>query len=200
MIKNVIFDLGGVVIGRDFSKFGEKVGSIFSFFSGFNFPTCWKEFDRGTMTLEEVAKELADLNNCSVEESTAAIMHVMELMQEISETGALVRELKEKGFGVYILSNMPKEFYAQIEKLDIIKVFDGAVISYRERLIKPDPRIFGLILDRYDLEPGESLFVDDKKKNVDTALGLGMEAVHFTSPAEGVAEIRKRCGLFSHNS
>ncbi len=185
MIKNVIFDLGGVVIGRDFSRFGEKVGRIFSFFSGFDFPECWKEFDRGTLTQQEVAQELARLNDCTVEESAAAIERVAELMQEIPETGALVRELKRRGFRLFILSNMPIEFYESIEKLEIIGEFEGAVISSHERLIKPDPRIFGLIMDRYDLEPNETLFVDDKRKNVDTATGLGMQAVHFASLEEG---------------
>ncbi len=195
MLRNVIFDLGGVVIGRDFSRFGEKVGHMFDFFAGFDFPQCWKEFDRGTMTKPQVAKELAELNGCSVEESTAAIDTVSRLLVEIPETVELIKELKGKGLKVYVLSNMPEEFFAEIGKLAVMKEMDGWVVSYQEKLIKPDPRIFGVLMDRYSLEPGESLFVDDKQKNVDAAMALGMQGVLFTSPDEGTRRIMELTGL-----
>lgn len=179
MIKNIIFDLGGVVLGRDFSHCVELLGENFSFLRDNVYPTYWEEFDRGVLTWEQVVQALSDDTNCSLEEADKQVTNVLNLLGEIKETKELIAELKTEGYKLYVLSNMPLEYYNHLCKFDVFKYFDGAVVSAIEKLIKPDPRIYGVILDRYNLEPSETLFIDDKKINTDMAASLGLHTVCF---------------------
>lgn len=189
MFKNIVFDLGGVVLGRDFNRFDEIVGDHFSFFRQDKFPDYWHDFDRGTRTKQEVAEALAADANVSIEEANNLIDKVLELLSEVPETCDLVRRLKEAGCRCYILSNMPKEYWAEIEKFPVAKYFDGAVISSHEQLLKPERAIYERLLERYDLNPAETLFTDDKKTNLLAAEELGINTIHFASPDTTPEEI-----------
>ena len=189
MYKNIVFDLGGVVLGRDFNRFDEIVGDHFSFFRQDKFPDYWHDFDRGTRTKQEVAEALAADANVSIEEANGLIDKVLELLSEVPETCGLVRRLKEAGCRCYILSNMPKEYWAEIEKFPVAKYFDGAVISSHEQLLKPERAIYERLLERYDLDPAETLFTDDKKTNLLAAEEVGIHTIHFASPDTTPEEI-----------
>lgn len=189
MYKNIVFDLGGVVLGRDFNRFDEIVGDHFSFFRQDKFPDYWHDFDRGTRTKQEVAEALSADAGVSIEEANGLIDKVLELLSEVPETCDLVRRLKEAGCRCYILSNMPKEYWAEIEKFPVAKYFDGAVISSHEHLLKPERAIYERLLDRYSLDPAETLFTDDKKTNLLAAETLGISTIHFASPDTTPEEI-----------
>ncbi len=189
MYKNVVFDLGGVVLGRDFNRFDEIVGDHFSFFRQDKFPDYWHDFDRGTRTKQEVAEALAADAEVSIEEANNLIDKVLELLSEVPETCDLVRRLKEAGCRCYILSNMPKEYWAEIEKFPVANYFDGAVISSHEQLLKPERAIYERLLERYNLNPAETLFTDDKKTNLLAAEEVGIHTIHFVSPDTTPEEI-----------
>ena len=92
MIKNVIFDLGGVVLGRDFKRLGEVLGTTFAFISADEaFPEYWSEFDRGTYTRSEVTKMLADDYNLTLEDAHNQVQQLLELLQPIPETEELIK-------------------------------------------------------------------------------------------------------------
>lgn len=191
MIKNVIFDLGGVVLGRDFKRLGEVLGDTFAFISADEaFPEYWSEFDRGTYTREEVTKMLAEDYNLTLEDAHSQVQQLLELLQPIPETEALIRSLKAEGIGCYVLSNMSKEFYAELLKFPVMQLFDGAVVSYQERVNKPDRAIYEAILGRYDLEPSETLFADDKAANTAAAALLGLHTVTYDCNGDGPAQVR----------
>lgn len=189
MIKNVIFDLGGVVLGRDFSRLAELLGDTFSFIAGNDFPAYWSEFDRGMYTREEVAEMLAADKGCSVEEAQRSIQDLLELLQPVEETVELIEELKERGFKMYVLSNMSREFYAHISRFPVFDYFDGEVVSCYEHINKPDEGIYTCLLERYDLRPEECLFADDKAPNTAAASTLGFHTVTFDE--HGVERIRE---------
>lgn len=192
MIKNAIFDLGGVVLGRDFKRLGEVLGNTFAFISADEaFPEYWSEFDRGTYTREEVTKMLAEDYNLTYEEADDQVQKLLELLQPIPETEALIRELKAKGIKCYILSNMSKEFYAEISKFPVFDLFDGAVVSYRERVNKPSKEIYEIILSRYGLEPSETVFADDKVANTDAASEFGIHTVTYDCNGSGPDDVRR---------
>lgn len=192
MIKNAIFDLGGVVLGRDFKRLGEVLGNTFAFISADEaFPEYWSEFDRGTYTREEVTKMLAEDYNLTYEDADDQVQKLLELLQPIPETEALIRELKEKGIKCYILSNMSKEFYAEISKFPVFDLFDGAVVSYRERVNKPSKEIYEIILSRYGLEPSETVFADDKVANTDAASEFGIHTVTYDCNGSGPDDVRR---------
>lgn len=192
MIKNAIFDLGGVVLGRDFKRLGEVLGNTFAFISADEaFPEYWSEFDRGTYTREEVTKMLAEDYNLTYEDADDQVQKLLELLQPIPETEALIKELKAKGIKCYILSNMSKEFYAEISKFPVFDLFDGAVVSYRERVNKPSKEIYEIILSRYGLEPSETVFADDKVANTDAASEFGIHTVTYDCNGSGPDDVRR---------
>ena len=139
--------------------------------------------------VQEVAEALAADAGVSIEEANGLIDKVLELLSEVPETCDLVRRLKEAGCRCYILSNMPREYWAEIEKFPVAKYFDGAVISSHEHLLKPERAIYERLLERYDLNPAETLFTDDKKTNLLAAEELGINTIHFASPDTTPEEI-----------
>lgn len=192
MIKNAIFDLGGVVLGRDFKRLGEVLGNTFAFISADeSFPEYWSEFDRGTYTREEVTRMLAKDYNLTLEDAHEQVQRLLELLQPIPETVALIEELKARGVRCYVLSNMSKEFYAELLKFPVFELFDGAVVSFEERINKPDRGIYEALLSRYNLVPSESIFADDKIANTNAASLLGLHTVTYNCNGDGPERVRE---------
>lgn len=192
MIKNAIFDLGGVVLGRDFKRLGEVLGNTFAFISADeSFPEYWSEFDRGTYTREEVTRMLAEDYNLTLDDAHEQVQRLLELLQPIPETVALIEELKARGVRCYVLSNMSKEFYAELLKFPVFELFDGAVVSFEERINKPDRGIYEALLSRYNLVPSESIFADDKIANTNAASLLGLHTVTYNCNGDGPERVRE---------
>lgn len=133
---------------------------------------------------------LAEDYNLTLEDAHNQVQRLLEMLQPIPETEVLIRELKEKGIKCYILSNMSKEFYAEISKFPVFDLFDGAVVSYAERVNKPDKEIYEIILSRYGLEPGETLFADDKAANTAAASEFGIHTVTYDCNGSGPDDVR----------
>lgn len=197
MIKNVIFDLGGVVLGRELRRLGDVLNTFAFISADESFPEFWSEFDRGTYTREEVTQLLSEEYNLPYEDAAEQVQRLLELLQPIPETVAVIEELKERGIRCYILSNMSKEFYAELLKFPVFEHFDGAVVSYQERVNKPDRAIYEIILSRYGLEPSETVFADDKIANTEAAAALGLHTVTFDCLSDGPEVLRNL--VWKHN-
>lgn len=192
MIKNVIFDLGGVVLGRDFKRLGDVLGNTFAFISADeSFPEYWSEFDRGTYTREEVTRMLAEDYNLTLDDANEQVQRLLELLQPIPETIEVIEEFKQRGIRCYVLSNMSKEFFAELVKFPVFGLFDGVVVSYQERINKPDRGIYEAILSRYELLPSETLFADDKIANTDAAVELGLHTLTYDCNGDGPSRLRE---------
>jgi len=97
------------------------------------------------------------------------------------DTVALVRELDERGWPLYALTNFSREkFPLVVRRFDVFALFDGIVVSGEIGLIKPDPAIFHHLLERYALRAEACLFIDDAEANVAAARALGMRAIRYT--------------------
>lgn len=102
----------------------------------------------------------------------------------IDETVELLRRLKASGVPCYALTNMEAETYPlRVKRFPFMRWFDGTVVSSFEGVVKPEPEIFGRLLERFNLAPERTLFVDDSQRNVDAARELGIQAALFESPA-----------------
>jgi 2-haloacid dehalogenase len=109
----------------------------------------------------------------------------------VEDSVAVLAELKAKGEKVYAITNFSREKWAEcLIRFPFLQSFDGAVVSAHERLIKPDPAIFHVLLERYGLKAEDCIFVDDSAKNIETARSVGMQAVHFVEPIDLRAELR----------
>lgn len=114
------------------------------------------------------------------------------LTGEVPGMREVIEELRVKNYEIYGLTNWSMEtFPTARERFGILQMIDRYVVSAAERLIKPDPRLFKVLLDRYGLKAGECTFVDDNPDNVAAARKLGMQGIMFTS----AEDLRKQLGL-----
>jgi HAD superfamily hydrolase (TIGR01509 family) len=111
----------------------------------------------------------------------------------IDENVAILERLRNQGDAVYAITNFCDEkFEITRRRYPFLDGFDGIVVSGREGLVKPDPRIFKLFLTRFGLRAEDVLFIDDSERNVVAARGVGMEALHFIDGVDVGAELRAR--------
>ena len=113
----------------------------------------------------------------------------------IEDSVAVLAQLKQRGEKVYAITNFSREKWAEcLIRFPFLQSFDGAVVSAHERVIKPDPAIYRILLERYGLSAPDCIFVDDSARNVEAARGVGMKAVHFVEPIDLRAELAT-CGV-----
>lgn len=109
----------------------------------------------------------------------------------IADSVAVLEELKARDEKVYAITNFSQEKWAEcLIRFPFLQRFDGVVVSAQERLLKPDPAIYQVLLGRYGLAAGDCIFVDDSEKNVVAARDIGMQAVHFVEPIDLRAALR----------
>ena len=109
-IKNIVFDLGGVVFARDPRKFEPEFIKFFSYIMLPEMPRFWEEYDRGMSTYDEVITNLAEYNSCDRELAEENLRRSILTQEEIPATKSLVEALKAAGYRLYVLSNMSLEF------------------------------------------------------------------------------------------
>ncbi|MBM6595042.1 HAD family hydrolase [Microvirga pudoricolor] len=110
----------------------------------------------------------------------------------IAENVALLERLRQAGVPNYCITNFsaPKFVLSQA-KYPFLKDFDGIIVSGDERVLKPEPEIYNLLLSRYGLKAEDCIFIDDSKANVEGARAVGMHAIHFLEPMDLTEELRK---------
>lgn len=97
----------------------------------------------------------------------------------------ILKELKEKGYKLYALSNWNAELFNDtVDDFPFLQWFDDRIISGEVKLKKPDAAIYQLTLQRFNLSPQQAVFIDDSEQNVETAESLGIRGIHFKSPEE----------------
>ncbi len=192
--KNIIFDLGGVVVERDPSKCTREFIEFFDYIHYDPMPSFWSDYDRGVVSFEGVKSALAKYRGVTQDFCDEYVERTIYMQEEVPATKSLIERLKSEGYRLYVLSNMASEYIEYIRTLPVYKNFDGEVISSEEGVVKPEESIYKILLDRYNLDPAESLFVDDRKANVDVAESLGIDSVLFVSRSSqsSCAEVLER--------
>ena len=200
-LKAVVFDLGGVLIDWDprylYRKLLDDEAAVEEFLATVCTPAWNAEQDRGRPFADGVAELVA-----RHPAHTAAITAFHERWAEmlggaVGGTVEVLAELRAAGVPVYALTNWSAEtFGIARERFEFLEWFDGVLVSGEERMIKPDPAIFRLLLDRFGLDPGATFYIDDSPANVAAADRLGFDAVRFTSPAQLRRDLEAR-GLLS---
>jgi len=193
-MKNIVFDLGGVVFARDVRKCSQDFIDFFSFVRTEPMPEFWNEYDRGTLGYEQVREALCRRNACSVEQCEAYLQRSIAMQEAVLPTERLIGELKAAGYALYVLSNMSREFIDFLRKLPVYRFFDGEVVSCEEHAVKPEPRIYEILLSRYGLDPAETLFIDDRPSNIAAAERFGIHTClfDFRNPEAACEALRKR--------
>ena len=194
-IDTIIFDIGKVLAGYGWEDYLKSITSepeVYSILEEAIFKNpAWVEHDKGLLDEEEEIRDFAAAAPGYEKESRAAYENLGKCVWGLAYAEPWVRELKEKGYRVYALSNWPKHIYEQRgDTLDFLELMDGYILSYREHLIKPDPRIFRLLLERYGIDPKRAVFLDDTRANIEAAARLGIRGILFTSQEQARRELK----------
>ncbi len=196
MIKNIVFDLGNVLIEYNPQKFilRNVKEENFTKFNEVVFKSKeWLELDRGTLEYHR-AVEIFSEKLPEEKESINSLFNnsIQDVLFPIEENIEILVNLKRKGYKLYILSNFHREAYLEIaKKCSFDRYFDGGVISYDVNLLKPEEEIYRTLLKKYDLLERETLFIDDTLNNVEKASELGIETIHLTEKSKLKEELER---------
>ena len=195
MIDTVIFDIGMVLVYFRWKELYADLG-----FEGEKFDIIanatvhnpwWNEFDKGELSTEEIIDIFAE----KAPEYRSYIEKIYEdptrMIAQFDYAKPWIKEVKERGYKVYILSNWSEPAYEANKDthLRFLKSVDGAILSFREGMIKPDREIYQLLCNRFHIYPAEAIFLDDNVANVKAAKEFGMQAIHFRNYEQAREEL-----------
>jgi len=192
----VVFDIGNVLLRWDPRNLYRKLFDDETQMEWFLSTVCtnrWNlEQDKGRDWDEAVALLVKDYPD---HEGPIRAFH--ERWEEtvsgvLEENAALLTRLRQAGIPNYCITNFsaPKFVLAQ-QKYPFLAGFDGVIVSGDERLLKPEPEIYNLLLSRYGLEAQDCIFIDDSKATVQGARSVGMHAIHCLETTDLAAELRR---------
>jgi 2-haloacid dehalogenase len=196
MIRAIIFDLGGVLIGWDprllYRKLFDDDASIDTFFREIDFHAWNLEQDRGRTFDRGVAELSARFPQYAEYIRAYDERYPETLSGAIEPTVRVLSQLRQAGYPLYALSNWSAEKFEYARAhFDFLNWFDTIVVSAHVKLVKPDPRIFELLLERTGRRAGECVFIDDNETNVQVARTLGFHAIRFESAPQLVSDLRQ---------
>lgn len=200
MIKNVVFDLGNVLLSFIPSEYFDKKSYPENIktriLSDIFHSEEWQMLDRGEITTEEVIDIIALRSSLKRDE----IAHVFNLRTDIlyplDNNIKLLPILKKRGYRLYFLSNFPMDIFEEVTSgYYFFKYFDGGVISAHAKSSKPDSLIYKILIEKYSLIPEECLFIDDLEINVKASETLGMKGITTLGSLDISKEIEEALGL-----
>ena len=196
-IKNIIFDFGGVVMDWDpryFFKDHFNDDEKMEYFLKNIVTDEWNgEQDRGRTLAEGTEIQVAKHPEWEKEIRAYYDNWTSMLKSDIPHNVAVLRNLERSNYELFGLTNWSAEtFPYALENYDFFRIFDGKiVVSGTEKLIKPDPTIWNLLLNRYQIKAEESVFIDDNAKNIEVAKSLGFICVHIKENTDLEKELRE---------
>lgn len=196
MIKNIVFDIGNVLAGFAWQEFYRSFGFADEVYEKLADATVrssfWNEMDRGKLTDDQLLESFIQ-NDPSIEKEIRQVFaNITDMIKRFDYAIPWLKDLKSRGYGVYYISNFAHKAHVECEKaLDFLQEMDGGILSYQDKLIKPDPEIYRLFCERYGLKAEECVFIDDTQKNVCAAQKEGMEGIVFHTLEQAKDELNR---------
>ena len=196
MIKNVIFDIGQVLVDFQWQAHMRNLGfseqTIATLDEKWVGGPMWEQLDLGVIS-ESEALEMAKqtVPECAEEiqifwDNPDGIIRCRE------QAVPWLKMLKERGYGVYLLSNYPRSlFEAHSKDLEFLPYTDGMVVSCYVKMMKPDAGIYEELLRKYSLSASECVFIDDRVQNIDAAVALGMKGIVLQSAEQAMNDLEQ---------
>ena len=195
MKKNLIFDVGGVLIGYRWKEmFTDDFGLSDSEAEDlghkiFDDPI-WPDFDRGLVEIDALVEHYCTLHPEDEHNIKRMFYENDKMATEREAVWDQIAELKKKGYSIYILSNYSEYLFRKhTAHLPFRGLLDGGIVSYEIGSIKPEPEIYRQVLDKYSLNPSECIFYDDLERNVEAARKLGIESFLVNSEEDLIEKL-----------
>lgn len=183
-IKNIVFDFGGVLIDWNPVYLYRKVFDTEEEMNHFLTNVCaygWNLQQDAGRSVDEATRELQAQHPEYAKEIGYYYGRWEEMLGGVIEKNERLVAPLSKNYKVYGLTNWSAETLPiAMQRYDFFSKLDGIVVSGDEKLIKPDPALYQVLLDRYNLRAEESLFIDDNAANIETGRQLGFHTIHFT--------------------
>ena len=204
MYKNIVFDFGGVMVDFDpyeylVDLFGnhEVEDEVFALTFG---SEEWQLLDAGRITRGEANLRMLDRAKKAgrafeVQGVLDDWMHILRPRLRMLE---LVRRLKNHGYCVYYLSNIPQDVLELLTERGVLAQFDGGVASCEVQVNKPDPQIYKALLKKYQLKASECIFIDDRLENVQAAFALGFAGIQMKDSVGTLVRSLATCSVAIH--
>lgn len=200
MIKNLVFDMGNVLVRyepavfiREFTDDVQQQDLLLKELFG---SISWLQYDRGMLTTAEIAAQV-----CSrVPDRLHSLVNQLltnwyQAIAPIEEMAAVIESLKDQGYQLYILSNASQDFYKFADRLPAYTCFDGVFVSSDWRLLKPEKEIYHAFYQHFQLVPSKCYFIDDAPANIESALLTGMKGTIFRGDVPDLLSELKRAGI-----
>lgn len=195
MVRNIVFDMGQVIIRFDPAFFMDREGITDPeerklIMNELFLSVEWAQMDAGVLTEETAEPSILQRFPERMHEKVRHLLYNWAYPREtVPGMEEIVEKLKNQGYGVYLLSNASKAQHQYWPLIPVSRLFDGKLISCDVRTVKPCPRIYELFTEKYGLKPEECLFVDDSTANVAAAIACGWQGIVFHGDAE---ELKKK--------
>ncbi|CAG5456004.1 hydrolase [Streptococcus pneumoniae] len=188
---NIIFDLGNVLIEWNKEKILSKICKNdleYNLFNKFVFRSnLWIDLDNGKISLEFLENQLIDEMGHQYQDQIHELVwnwfNYVDLYDEVYE---LIKQLKKKNFQIYVLSNTSSIFHILLDSVlsKVSSVLDGYVISCEVKMMKPQKEIYLSLVNKYQLDIKDCIFLDDLEENVEAARTLGIKAFQIKERKE----------------
>ena len=198
MIKTIIFDIGGVLVGYDWDAYLMKTNDndrvkVDLLKDALFKRGLWAETDRGVWSEEKLLSEFVKVHPDVEKEIHAFWNTAGGALWQYEWTKDWLTDLKTRGYRLLFLSNWSAHMYEQAgDKLDFLSMMDGGIFSYRVNLIKPDAAIYEAIIEKYELNPSECIFLDDREENCKAAIECGLKAQQVIKNESAVKLLEER--------
>ena len=195
MIKNVIFDVGQVLVAWEpveaMRALGMDEETVRAVADATVHTSDWDEADRGALSDEELLTGFIRKAPAYEAQIRNFWEHVDRAIYLFPYVGEWMRTLKDKGYHLYILSNYGKWTYEHTaEALSFLSDVDGQVFSFEVHQIKPEPEIYRTLLDKFNLVADECVFLDDRRENIEAAETQGIHTVLFTTYQDALEKLK----------
>ncbi len=192
----VVFDAGGVILDWQPKKVVARAISDpdlqQKFLEASTSHNDWHHFDRGDYDLPTLRERVCTRANASPTVFDAFFKEVLRSLTPIPDTVQTIQDLKKIGKKLVLLSNMPGPVWDHLLKTHTVwKYFDGLVLSFEIRMVKPDRSIYKYLIAQHKLTPEKSIFFDDREDNVAAARAVGLHALQFHSMERALMELAR---------
>ena len=200
MIKNILFDMGQVLIRFDQKYFIKRLGiedaDLDLLLREVYRSVEWVQMDRGTLREEDAFSSISKRLPERLHDAAWKLICMWDRpILEVAGMYELVEELKGLGYGIYLLSNASVRQHDYWPRIPASRFFDGKLISADVHVIKPQPEIYRLCLEKFGLQAEECFFIDDAPANIEGALCCGIAGAVFHGDAKLLRSQLRTAGI-----